>query len=215
MKPFIKLLVLAFLLAVILIIPFALWGSWFGRLLDPGSAAKWFSQVRSVAWLIAIGLLVSDLILPIPATGVMAALGAVYGPAIGTLIAVAGSTLSALVGYSLARWPGRRAVRLIASDTDLQRFRAFFDRWGGTAIIVSRILPILPEVTSVLAGLAPMTFRRFLAAVLFGTIPTCALFACIGAASASQPWYGIILAVLIPLILWPLFLRLTRTSRPR
>ena len=214
MKLLAKLLLIAVALAIVFAAGFALCGQWFQRLLSPENTAQWFSHMKPVAWIVAIALLVSDLLLPIPATGVMAALGAVYGVALGAAVAATGSVLSAVAGYGLARLIGLKAGRFIADPKELERFRAFFDRWGGAAIIVSRILPVLPEVMSVLAGLARMTFPRFLAAVLLGTIPTCVLFAWIGAASARQPGSGILLAVLIPVLLWPLFLRLIRPRTP-
>ncbi len=205
-----KLLGMVLLIAVALAVAFGaafvLIGDWFETVFSQEECVEWFSRTRPVAWLAAVGLLVSDLLLPVPATGVMAALGAVYGVWLGAAVGAAGSLSAGLLGYSLARLVGTRGVRRIASDEEIERFRWLFDRWGGAAIIVSRVLPILPEVMAVLAGLAPMTFRRFLLALLLGTIPTAFLFAWIGAASAERPWYGVLAAVLIPLLLWPLFL---------
>lgn len=43
-------------------------------------------------------------------------------------------------------------ARRIASDEELDQFQKFFDRWGGIAIIVSRIMPILPEIMALLAS---------------------------------------------------------------
>jgi len=201
-----KVLLIAFVLAAVFGATFVLWGGWFDTILSQEECVEWFQSIRHVAWLVAIGLLIADLLLPIPATGVMAALGVVYGVWIGAAVGAAGSVLAALLGYGLARLTGRRGIRWIAGDEEVERFRAFFDRWGGAAVIVSRVLPILPEVTAILAGLAPMRFRRFLAALLLGTIPVAILFAGLGSASAEAPWAGILAAVLIPLIFWPGFL---------
>ncbi len=99
-------------------------------------------------------------------------------------------------------------VDVTATDEELERFQSFFDRWGGAAIIGSRILPILPEVVTILAGIAGMHPVRFIVSLLLGTIPTALLFSWIGYASRSTPSYGMGLAVLIPLLLWPLFLKL-------
>ena len=59
-----------------------------------------------------------------------------------------------------------------------------------------------------LAGLARMRLRRFVPALLLGTVPTAALFAWLGHASRAEPWYGMVVAVVVPLLLWPLFLHL-------
>ena len=206
MKLILKILAIALGLAAVFAAMFALWGDWFETVFSQEECVEGFQSVRHVAWLIAIGLLIADLLLPVPATGVMAALGVVYGTWVGAAVGATGSVLAALLGYGLARLAGRRGVAWIADEEEVRRFRAFFDRWGGAGVIVSRVLPILPEVMSILAGLAPMRFGRFLAALLLGTIPAAILFAWIGSASAEAPWYGIVAAVLLPLVLWPGFL---------
>ena len=210
MKLFFKVLGIAAALALLFVAGFELWGEQLETLFSQESCVEWFSRTRPTAWLVAIGLLVADLLLPIPATGVMAALGAIYGVAVGAAVGAAGSALAGLLGYGLARLAGKKGIRYIAGEDEVERFRAFFDRWGGAGIIVSRVLPILPEVMSVLAGLAGMRFARFVAALLLGTIPVSILFAYIGSVSAERPWYGMAVAVIIPLLLWPVFLWLVR-----
>jgi len=212
-KPFLRILGIAVVLAAAFALGFVLWGERFEALFGHDACVEWFSRIRPVAWLAGIGLLVADLVLPVPATGVMAALGAVYGGVTGAAVATVGSTLAALVGYGLARLAGDRGARLLAGRGELERFRALFDRWGGAAIVVSRWLPILPEVTSVLAGLAGMRFGGFLVAVLLGTVPASLVFASIGAASAARPGWGVLVAVAVPLLLWPVFLCVVRRTR--
>jgi len=202
-----KVLAIAVVLAGVFAVGFALWGDTLERLFSQEACRRWFQEIRPVAWAAAIGLLVADIVLPIPATGVMAALGSVYGPVLGAIVGAVGSAAAGVVGYAVARFGGKRPARWIAGEEELTRFQAFFDRWGGFAIILSRILPILPEVVAVLAGLARMRVRRFLAALLLGTVPTAALFAYLGHVSRDQPWYGMLVAVAIPLLVWPVFLR--------
>jgi uncharacterized membrane protein YdjX (TVP38/TMEM64 family) len=214
-KLFLKILAVAVVLAVLCAAGFLAWGERFERLYSQDACAGWFRDVRPVAWLIAIGLLLADLVLPVPATGVMAALGRVYGIAVGALISSAGSMLAGLAGYGLARLAGRRGTRLLASDAEIERFGRFFDRWGGAAIIVSRWLPILPEVMTVMAGLARMRFGRFVVALALGAVPVSIVFAVVGALSAERPAWGIAFAVIAPLALWPVFLRAPRTTRRR
>lgn len=210
MKLVIKIVVIALILAVLMLAAFALWG---GRFEEGVNYAGWFAKIRPYAWAMAIGLLVADLLLPLPATAIMAALGSVYGVLTGTMIAVVGSTLSAITAYALARLAGKRGAAILATEDELAKFKSFFDKWGGGAIIISRALPILPEVMSLLAGLARMSFSRFVVAVLLGTIPTSLLFAYIGATAVDKPWWGIVVASLVPLALWPLFLIVIRKRK--
>ena len=215
MRLFLKVLAMAVALAGLCFAGFALWGDAFERVFNQEECRRWFEEIRTYAWAVAIGLLLGDLFLPIPATGIMAALGSVYGPVVGTVVGAAGSVLAAMVGYGIARLGGKRLARLMASEEELARFQALFDRWGGFAIIFSRVLPILPEVVAILAGLARMRFGRFAAALVLGTVPTAFLFAYLGHVSREQPWYGLIAAVAIPMLLWPIFLHfLGRKAAP-
>ena len=204
MRLAIKILGLALVLAGLFMAGFALWGGRFESLFNQGACAAWFAEIRPVAWLAAIGLLVADLLLPIPATGVMAALGAVYGVALGAAIGALGSTLAGLAGYGLARLAGRRGVRWIATEAEMDRFRDGFDRWGGYGILISRMTPVLPEVLTILAGLARMRFDRFLTALVLGSLATSLLYAWIGQLVVERPVYGMGIAVVVPLLIWPL-----------
>jgi uncharacterized membrane protein YdjX (TVP38/TMEM64 family) len=171
------------------------------------ACVAWFGEIRAYAWLIGISLLIGDLFLPIPATGVMAALGSVYGVLPGALFSIIGSTMAGFLGYWLARFIGTKATRYLASPAELDRFRQLFDAWGGIAIIISRTMPILPEVVSILAGFAGMSMVRFSTALLFGTVPTCFFFASLGTGVWLDPAWGMTVAVILPLIIWPVFIR--------
>ncbi|OKY76442.1 MAG: hypothetical protein BM485_04190 [Desulfobulbaceae bacterium DB1] len=207
MKLFAKIFVIMLLPAAVFALEFALFGADFERLFSPEACREWFASMKAWGWLVGIALLLSDLVLPVPATGIMAALGNVYGFWAGVLFSIAGSAGAGVTGYALARFAGRRAIRGLASEEELHRFQRFFDQWGGIAIIGSRILPILPEVMTILAGLACMGWGRFLLSLLLGTVPTCMLFVWIGCQSRAVPVLGMAAAILLPLLIWPFFLK--------
>ena len=126
-----RLLRLFLVLAVLVIVPFLIWGDFFFKLFEPQETEAWFSDLgKSWAWLAGIGLLVSDLFLPIPGTVVMSALGYVYGPWLGGVFSVLGSMLSGLLAYGLCRKMGRRAAERIAGREDLAKGELIF---GGAA----------------------------------------------------------------------------------
>lgn len=208
MKLFWKMLILAVSLAVLFLVAFMIWGEPLERIFGQQACVEWFAEVRPYAWALGIGLLIADLLLPIPATGIMAALGSVYGFLFGGGISVVGSAAAGFIGYLVARYAGKGAIRLLASEDEILRFQAFFERWGGVAIIVSRAMPIMPEVMAILAGTARMGMTKFLTALLLGTVPTCLLFSYMGHAARSQPVYAVVIAVLASLAVWPLFAKL-------
>ncbi|MEW6221034.1 MAG: VTT domain-containing protein [Thermodesulfobacteriota bacterium] len=200
---------LAFLLAA----PYGVWGERFEILFSQEAASRWFGEIRPYAWAVGAGLLMADLVLPIPATGVMAALGAVYGIWGGTLAAAAGSLASGAAGYALARLGGGPLTRRLAAPEELDEVRGWLDRWGWLAIILSRLLPVLPEAMAVLAGMAGMRPGRFLVALAAGCLPTAFLFATLGHASRQTPAWGLLAALLLPVCLYPVGRRLLAAAR--
>lgn len=198
------------ILSLFFILIYELAGHDFEILFSQEKCIDWFTRIKPVAWVIGILLLISDIVTPVPATGIMAALGAVYGPLLGTLFSAIGSAGAGLIGYGAARAFGLRGSRWIADEKEIEIFKGFFDRWGGYAVILSRATPILPEVISILAGLSKMKFSRFLSALLAGTIPTSFLFAWMGTYSGLPYGTGIVLALLVPVLLWPVFIKMVK-----
>ncbi|MFH2091673.1 MAG: VTT domain-containing protein [Pseudomonadota bacterium] len=154
--------------------------------------------------------MISDILLPIPATGIMAALGTVYGLWFGTLISVTGSVGAGLIGYGMARILGRNASRWIASEQEIQKFKDVFDRWGGYAIMASRAMPVMPEVMTILAGLGKMKFSRFIIALVAGSFPVAFFFSWMGACSGLPPGMGVMVAVLLPVLFWPILAKMNK-----
>lgn len=202
-----KILLMALALALLSLGAFELCGGRLEELFSADAFGKRLGAARSYGWLLGMALLVVDLFLPIPATGIMTALGMVYGFWLGWFVAAAGSTLAGIAGYMLVRSGDDTLARRLAKPDELQAFRALFERWGALAVIGSRALPILPEVMTVLAGLARMRFGHFLAALLAGATPVSALYAWWGASYGREaPASSFLIAVLMPLVLWAIFL---------
>ena len=165
------------------------------------------------AWLLAIALIVSDLVLPVPGTAIITGLGMIYGPWLGGLVGGAGSVLAGLTAYGGSRWLGARFATWLVGDDDLRRLARFFERRGPLAIALSRWLPILPEALCCLAGLSRMRFRVFLAALVIGGLPMSFLFAWLGRSFEQQPLAALVVSGCIPLLLWPVIQYLMR-ERP-
>ncbi len=206
MKSALKLIALFLFFSLIFLFLFFLFGEEFDQLFSFEQCTLWFESIKPFAWMVGILLLIADLFLPVPATGVVAALGAVYGIVPGALFGIAGSTCAGILGYITARYIGDRATRFIVTQTEIENYRAFFNQWGAYAIIISRVMPIMPEVLSILAGFSEMKFKRFAAALIAGTIPACFLFSWIGQASADFN-IGVLVAIVLPLFAWPLVSR--------
>lgn len=155
------------------------------------------------AWAVGIGLIVSDLVLPVPSTAIIAGLGMLYGPWLGGLIGGLGSVLAGLVAYGLGRSVGRPALRYLTGDADLERLGRFFANNGLWAIALSRWMPLLPEALCGLAGSARMPVGRFLAALACGSLAMGFAFGFLGEHYLDRPAAGLIVSAAIPLAVWP------------
>lgn len=187
--------------AIILVI-WLLWGgSWEESFSLQGSVA-WLEKAGPWAWVAGIGLLAADLLLPVPGTVVMSALGYVYGIALGGLVAAAGSMIAGLCGYGACRLIGEGAARRLLGERDFEKGKLLFARGGGWMVVLSRALPILPEAISCTAGLVRMPFRRFIVALACGSLPVGFLYAWIGAAGRDAPGWALAFSLLVPALLW-------------
>ena len=196
-----KLPLIILAIVFVLLTPYFIWHDEMDAYFASESYQQWLGSVRPYAWAVGIGLIVADLFLPIPAVPIMAAMGTLYGTLVGGLIATAGSMLAGLLAYGLSRLLGLKAARFLASDSERDDLERFFDSWGAAGIIASRALPVVPEVMTILAGLAKMHFWRFMLALALGSIPVGFVFAWVGQASGASSSLLLVLT-LAPALAW-------------
>jgi uncharacterized membrane protein YdjX (TVP38/TMEM64 family) len=202
-------------LLVLIIAPFCIWGGWFEKMLDLQGAKAWMESLGAWAWLGGVALLISDLILPVPSTVVMSALGLVYGWFWGGIASAAGALLAGLAAYALCRKFGHRPALWLAGEAGLAKGEALFrSQRGGWLVALSRWMPVLPEAVACLAGLAKMPFRVFFAALLSGCVPLGFTFAAIGALGVERPGLAIALSALAPVALYGVAAMLLRNREP-
>ena len=192
-------------LALLFSVPFLLLGDAFQeRISADGRVSSWIEDYGSWAWMVGVLLLAADLVLPVPSTAVMSALGLVYGAFLGGLIGSVGSILSGCLGYGICRSLGRRAAIRIAGEKDLRRGERLFASVGGWVVALSRWLPLLPEVVACMAGLTRMPPTQFLLALVCGTLPLAFTFAAVGERGVDSPVLALLLSAALPVVLWPL-----------
>jgi uncharacterized membrane protein YdjX (TVP38/TMEM64 family) len=169
---------------------------------------------ESWAWAMGIALIWADLVLPVPQTSVIAALGIIYGALVGGLVGSFALITGALLGYGLMFTSARRLAQRFVGPRSLNSMQRLFERGGAWAIVLTRGLPYtIPEAMVVLAGLAGMPIRTFIAALTIGSVPTAFVFAAIGAGWADQPVVALAVSYLLPIVLLPVALHLSRWRR--
>ncbi|HJT15461.1 MAG TPA: VTT domain-containing protein [Dongiaceae bacterium] len=163
------------------------------------------------AWAVGIALIWGDLVLPIPQTAVIAALGIIYGTWLGGLLGSFALITGGLLGYGLMLTSARRFAQRFVGPRSLRRMERWFDQGGAWAIVLTRSLPYsIPEAMVFLAGLAGMPIGKYIAALTIGGVPTALVFAAIGAGWADQPVLALAASYLLPILLLPIALYLIR-----
>lgn len=152
----------------------------FGIFTDEWTRGKLEAVPAGWALAVVAGLLAADLVLPVPSSVVLAAGGAAAGWKLAALAGTAGMLAGNLAGYWLCRLSGERAFRRFVKPEEAERFGRWLDRWGPTVLVVSRLVPMMAETLSCLAGFGRMGFGRFLGALVLGTVPVAVFFACWG-----------------------------------
>src|SRR5687767_1050027 len=175
------LLIIAALIAVFTILFFIVEALGVPLLSDP---TPWMKQGGSLAAGLGVGLLIADVLLPVPSSLVMVAHGALFGVVVGTLLSLLGSLGAALLGFAIGRRGGKFLEQVV---TPAERARADYllTRWGALAIIVTRPVPLLAETVAIMAGASPMSWSNVFLASLAGSLPPALLYALTGAAVAN------------------------------
>jgi uncharacterized membrane protein YdjX (TVP38/TMEM64 family) len=178
---------------------------------DANDAVLLLRRYDAWAWAVGIALIWADVVLPVPQTVVIAALGIIYGAVLGGLFGSVGLITGGLLGYVLMLTSARRMVKRFVGPKSLNRMESLFERGGAWAIVVTRSLPYsIPEAMAFLAGLAGMPLGKFAAALAVGSVPTAFAFAAIGAGWANQPILALVASYVLPILLLPIALYLMR-----
>lgn len=150
-------------------------------LVDP---TPWLNHGGVLAATLGVGLLIADVLLPVPSSLVMVAHGALFGVVGGTLLSLLGSTGAAMFGFWIGRRGGRLLERLVTPE-ERERADRLLERWGMLAIILTRPIPLLAETVAIMAGASRMGWGRTALAALVGSLPPALLYALTGASAGK------------------------------
>ena len=142
---------------------------------------------RGLAAWVGVGLLVADIVLPVPSSVVMLAHGALFGVIPGAALSLLGRTGNAVVGVLIGRGAGnilsRRARRRSAADAG--KGAELVGRWGIAAVVFTRPIPVLAESTLVAAAAMGLSPAAVVGAAVVGALPEALLYAVAGDIATS------------------------------
>lgn len=137
------------------------------------SVGPWFPLVFFLAHVMVT-------ILPFPRTAFTLAAGLLFGPALGVLIAVTASALSALLALLAVRALGWQLTSLV-SHPALESVDARLRARGWAAVLSLRLIPVVPfSVLNYAAGASSVKVLPYLLATLVGLLPGTAAVVVLG-----------------------------------
>ena len=125
-------------------------------------------------------------LLVVPKGVLSIAAGLAWGLLSGVGIVIVGALLGAIAAFWVGRWLGRDAVARLAGD-HLARLDDLVDRRGVAAIVVVRLIPVIPfTVINYAAGLTAIRFSPYLIGTAIGIVPGTFAYVALGA-YGTQP----------------------------
>jgi membrane-associated protein len=141
-------------------------------------------------------------------------------------ILVCAAILGDTVNYSVGHYIGPKVFERPDSrwfrQSHLRRTQEFYERYGGVTIIIGRFVPIIRTFAPFLAGVAGMSYRRFLSFNVIGAVAWITSLVYAGYLFGNIPWVkehltlivlSIVVVSLIPAV--TTFVKEHRTSRRR
>ena len=144
------------------------------------------------------------------------ALAAIGGMNVNLLVVVLiiAAVLGDAVNFQIGAWLGPKVfkdneAKYLKRD-HLEKAHAFYEKWGGAAIILARFTPFLRTYVPFVAGMARMTYAKFAAYNIAGGILWVASLTYVGFFFGNIPWIkanqgfiviGIIVLSLIPVVI--------------
>lgn len=101
------------------------------------------------------------------------------------VVGAAGCNLGSAVAYEIGAAGGRPAVRrwgryVLLTEEDLNTAERFFSRFGGPAVLIGRMMPVVRTFIALPAGIARMPRGKFHAYTFLGSLPWCLALAWVG-----------------------------------
>lgn len=161
---------------------------------------------------VVIGVLATDVFLPIPSSAVSTFGGQRLGIVGGTLASWLGMTLGATAAFALAQRWGRPLAQRLAGVEEYARMEQLAERHGARLVVLTRALPVLAEAAVLVLGSAQLSWRRFLPALLLSNLGLSLMYAVFGAYSRSTgaEISALVASIALPLLaagaakqLWP------------
>ncbi len=126
-------------------------------------------------------------------------------------VLIAGAVIGDAVNYQIGSWLGAKLFKSndarFLKKSHLEKAHAFYEKWGGVAIILARFTPFLRTYVPFVAGMSRMTYAKFALYNITGGVLWVASLTYLGYFFGNIPWVkanqgfmviGIVIVSLIP-----------------
>lgn len=132
-------------------------------------------------------LLLIDLFIAIPTMTVILLAGYFLGFELALVFTAIGLLGASMAGYFLSTFYGEKVLNKLSNDTEQKdQMKELFNTHGMIVIMLSRAVPLLPEISACLAGTCNMRMRKYFIAWTIGTIPYISVMTYAGSISSLE-----------------------------
>ncbi len=169
---------------------------------------NWLTQAKELSPIyvapIIVLLLFADLFIAVPTLTVIILSGFFLGHIYGAITALTGLMLAGVCGYTLSRYYGNAILHFLVRDKNKRNDAILaFQKHGFVMILLSRAMPILPEITACLSGMTRMPFNKFFMAWMISSVPYVLIATYAGSISSiDNPKPAIFTAIGLSVLLW-------------
>ena len=195
---------------------------WLSGLLDPDLASMTAGALYAVVWTLVFvesGLLFGFFL---PGDTVLFTAGLISaepGAGVSLPLLVTGTVVAAVAGDAVGYWCGRRLGRPWVlrragrAARHLAAAERFYDRYGWFAVVACRFIPWVRTFTPIIAGMARMSYPRFMSANVVGALLWGTGLIVLGNVAAELAWvryiaYAVAASAVLASILVPVVVRL-------
>jgi uncharacterized membrane protein YdjX (TVP38/TMEM64 family) len=168
---------------------------------DPDQVRSSLNGTGSTGLVAFIAAYVVCSLLVLPKGLLSIAAGVTWGLLPGVAVVMAGALLGATAAFWLGRWLGRDTVTRLAGQ-HLARLDGLVERHGVAAILVVRLIPVVPfTAVNYAAGLTAIRFTPYLLGTALGIVPGTVAYVALGAYGTDPRSWEFAAAVVAFLVL--------------
>ena len=175
------------------------------------------SQPSYILGALIVLFLFIDLFIAVPTMTIIILAGYFIGFELALFYTTIGLLSASLTGYFLSRKYGMKVLdKLSSNEEQKQEMTDLFNKHGVLVLVLSRAVPMLPEISSCLAGACDMSLKRFLFAWFLGTIPYVCVITYAGSISnLDNPMPAIYAALGITILFWFIWMVFMKIDKRR